>query len=57
MTRPSAASVWPGCSEADRLGKTALADLAAAGKLSPTIAATYPLDQVADAHSAKTGPG
>jgi NADPH:quinone reductase-like Zn-dependent oxidoreductase len=43
--------------EADRLGMTALADLAAAGKVSPTIAATYPLDQVADAHSAKAGPG
>jgi NADPH:quinone reductase-like Zn-dependent oxidoreductase len=42
--------------EADRFGMTALADLAAVGKLSPTIAATYPLDQVADAHSGKAGP-
>lgn len=36
---------------------TPLADLAAAGKLSPTIAATFPLDHVADAHSTKAGPG
>jgi NADPH:quinone reductase-like Zn-dependent oxidoreductase len=43
--------------EADRLGMTELANLAAAGKLSPTIAATYSFDQVAEAHSLKAGPG
>jgi hypothetical protein len=30
---------------------------AAPGRLSPTIAATYPLDHVADARSTKAGPG
>jgi NADPH:quinone reductase-like Zn-dependent oxidoreductase len=43
--------------EADRLAMTALADLAAAGKLMPTVSATFPLDQAATAQSAKLGPG
>jgi len=43
--------------EADRLGMTALADLAATGKLTPTIAATFPLDQAATAQSTKSGHG
>lgn len=43
--------------EVDRVGMTALADLAAADKLTPTIAATFPLDQAAAAHSTKSGPG
>jgi len=43
--------------EADRLAMTALADLAAAGELVPTIAATFPLDEAATAQSAKAGPG
>ena len=43
--------------EVDRVGMTALADLAAADKLTPTIAATFPLDEAAAAHSTKIGPG
>jgi NADPH:quinone reductase-like Zn-dependent oxidoreductase len=43
--------------EADRLGMTALADLAASGRLTPAIAATFPLDQAAAAHATKSGPG
>jgi NADPH:quinone reductase-like Zn-dependent oxidoreductase len=43
--------------EADRLSLTALADLAAAGRLVPTIAATFPLDQAGIAQSTKSGPG
>ena len=43
--------------EADRLAMTALADLAAAGELVPTIAATFPLDQAATAQAIKAGPG
>lgn len=43
--------------EADRLAMTALASLAAAGKVVPTVAATFPLDQAATAQSAKAGPG
>jgi NADPH:quinone reductase-like Zn-dependent oxidoreductase len=43
--------------EADRLGMSAVADLAAADKLVPTIAATFPFDEAAAAQSAKTGPG
>jgi len=43
--------------EADRLAMTALADLAAAGKVVPTVAATFPLDRAATAQSAKAGPG
>lgn len=43
--------------EADRLGMTALADLVADGRLVPTVAATYPLDQAGTAQSAKSGPG
>jgi NADPH:quinone reductase-like Zn-dependent oxidoreductase len=35
---------------------TALADLAADGKLVPTIAATFPLEQAAAAQSANAGP-
>jgi NADPH:quinone reductase-like Zn-dependent oxidoreductase len=35
--------------EADQVGMSALADLAAAGKLVPTIAATFPLDEAATA--------
>jgi NADPH:quinone reductase-like Zn-dependent oxidoreductase len=35
--------------EADRVGMAALADLAATGKLSPTIAATFPLQEAAAA--------
>ena len=35
--------------EADDLGMSALADLAAAGKLTPTIAATFPLEEAAAA--------
>ncbi len=43
--------------EADRLGMTALADLAAEGRLVPTVAATFPLEQAAAAQSAVAGPG
>jgi len=43
--------------EADRLGMTALADLAAAGTLVPTIAATFAFDDAAPAQSANAGPG
>jgi NADPH:quinone reductase-like Zn-dependent oxidoreductase len=43
--------------EADRLAMTALAGLAAAGELVPTIAATFPLDQAATAQAVKAGPG
>lgn len=43
--------------EADRAGMTALAELAIAGKLTPTIAATFPLEQAATAQSTKSGPG
>jgi NADPH:quinone reductase-like Zn-dependent oxidoreductase len=38
--------------EADRVGMSALADLAAAGKLVPKIAATFPLEKAADASGA-----
>jgi NADPH:quinone reductase-like Zn-dependent oxidoreductase len=43
--------------KADRLAMTALADLATAGELIPTVAATFPLDEAAAAQSAKAGPG
>lgn len=43
--------------EADQLGMCALADLAAAGKLTPTIAATFPLAQAGAAHGDGHGPG
>jgi NADPH:quinone reductase-like Zn-dependent oxidoreductase len=43
--------------EADRLGMWALADLVAAGKLVPTIAATFAFGEAAAAQSAKAGPG
>ena len=36
---------------------TALADLAATGKLTPTIAATFPLDQAGTAQSTKSNHG
>jgi NADPH:quinone reductase-like Zn-dependent oxidoreductase len=43
--------------ESDRLGLSALADLVTAGRFSPTIAATYPLEAAATAHATKHGPG
>ncbi|GIT81507.1 NADPH:quinone reductase [Leifsonia sp. LS1] len=43
--------------ESDRLGLSALAELAAEGRLVPRIAATYPLDEAAAAHAAKHGAG
>ncbi|MDO7882950.1 NADP-dependent oxidoreductase [Antiquaquibacter soli] len=43
--------------EADRLGMTALADLAAARALRPTISATYPLADAAQAHTGPHAPG
>lgn len=43
--------------EADGAGMTALAELARAGTLTPTIAATFPLEQAATAQSTKSGPG
>lgn len=43
--------------EADRLGMSALADLAGTGKLVPTIAATFAFDEAAAAQSAKARPG
>jgi NADPH:quinone reductase-like Zn-dependent oxidoreductase len=43
--------------EADRLGMSALVDLVVAGKLVPTIAATFAFGEAAAAHSARAGPG
>jgi NADPH:quinone reductase-like Zn-dependent oxidoreductase len=43
--------------EADGGSMAALADLADAGQLTPTIAATYPLEEVAEAQAAEHGPG
>lgn len=43
--------------ESDRRGMAALTDLVVAGKLRPTVAATYPLDQAAAAHATPHGPG
>ncbi|MFD5801031.1 NADP-dependent oxidoreductase [Streptomyces sp. NPDC127020] len=43
--------------EADRLGMTALAELVAAGRLVPTVAATYPLERAGEAQASKAGPG
>jgi NADPH:quinone reductase-like Zn-dependent oxidoreductase len=43
--------------EADRLGMSALANLVAAGKLVPTIAATFAFGEAAVAQSVKAGPG
>jgi NADPH:quinone reductase-like Zn-dependent oxidoreductase len=43
--------------EPTRRRHCALADFAVVGKISPTIAATYPFDHVAAAHSTKAGPG
>lgn len=42
--------------EADRLGMTALVDLVDTGQLTPTIAATYPLEQAGTAQDTKSGP-
>lgn len=43
--------------ESDRLGMTALAELATAGLLIPEIAATFRLEDAGRAQSQKTGPG
>jgi NADPH:quinone reductase-like Zn-dependent oxidoreductase len=43
--------------QADRLGMASLADLVNAGKLRPTIAATFPLAEAGVAESHKHGPG
>ncbi|WP_373299391.1 alcohol dehydrogenase catalytic domain-containing protein [Streptomyces phaeofaciens] len=43
--------------EADRIGMRALADLAATGRLVPTVDATYPLEQAGAAQTAKSGRG
>ena len=43
--------------EADRLGMTALAELAGRGALVPTIAATFPLEQVGQAQSYRVRTG
>lgn len=43
--------------EADRVGMSALAEMVNAGELTPTIAGTFPLEQVREAASAKPGPG
>ncbi|WP_458316546.1 NADP-dependent oxidoreductase [Mycolicibacterium brisbanense] len=43
--------------EADRLGLTALADLAARGALRPTVAQTFPLEEAGRAQSTPTGQG
>jgi NADPH:quinone reductase-like Zn-dependent oxidoreductase len=43
--------------EADDFGMTALADLAVSGKLVPTIAGIFPLEQAGAAESGKHGPG
>ncbi len=43
--------------ESDRLGLSAIADLADTGRLAPTIAATYPLEEAAAAHATKHGAG
>lgn len=43
--------------ESDRLGLTAIAHLVDEGRLAPTIAATYPLDQASTAHATTHGPG
>ncbi|MGW0184579.1 NADP-dependent oxidoreductase [Streptomyces sp. NPDC003362] len=43
--------------EADRLGMTELAALASAGRLTPSVATTFPLEQAATAQSTKPGTG
>ena len=43
--------------EADRLGLTALADLAVGQKLVPAVSATYPLEQAGRAQDAKPARG
>ncbi|MGH1550440.1 zinc-binding dehydrogenase [Leifsonia poae] len=43
--------------ESDRLGLSALAELAEEGRLAPTIAATYPLVEAATAQATKHGAG
>lgn len=43
--------------EADRLGLVALVELVDAGRVLPTIAATFPLDEAASAHAEPHGPG
>lgn len=43
--------------EADRLGMAAISELAAAGRLTPTIAATFPLKEVRAAHSYQASAG
>lgn len=43
--------------EADRLGMTALAELAGRGALVPTIAATFPLEQAGQAQSYRVRTG
>ncbi|MEX5261555.1 NADP-dependent oxidoreductase [Kocuria sp. CPCC 205263] len=43
--------------EADGAGMTALAELTITGQLTPTITATFPLEQAATAQSTKSGPG
>ena len=43
--------------EADRLGMTALVDLIEIGQLTPTIAATYLLEQAGTAQDTTSGPG
>jgi NADPH:quinone reductase-like Zn-dependent oxidoreductase len=43
--------------EADQLGMAGLADLAASGRLQPSVAATYPLEMAGTAESEPHGPG
>jgi NADPH:quinone reductase-like Zn-dependent oxidoreductase len=43
--------------EADRLGMTGLADLVTRGALTPTVAATFPLQAAGEAQSARPGTG
>lgn len=43
--------------EADEVGMSALADLAAAGELTPTVSATFPLEKAGAAEAYKNGPG
>ncbi|MFE9445409.1 NADP-dependent oxidoreductase [Streptomyces sp. NPDC006602] len=43
--------------EADRLGMTELASLAADGRLTPVVDATFPLEEVAKAHATKPSTG
>jgi len=43
--------------ESDRVGMTDLADMVASGRLRPLVATTYPLEDAAQAHRVKSGPG